>query len=167
MSKPITTSDLLKKYNYLQQVKQYPGNRSVTKNIKTELKREFPGVKFSVVSSHPDGSVRINVRWADGPTHKAVEGIVDKYQEGYFNAMEDTYEYDESEFNRLFGGVGYVSTYRTVSDSHRDRVLNEICLRLGYPKMTWEAACKFNAGGELLSHKVNRELHSRYLTPAI
>lgn len=41
-------------------------------NLKTVLKKKFPGVRFKVVDCH-DGSYR--VRWTDGPTREEVQAI--------------------------------------------------------------------------------------------
>lgn len=84
------------------------------KNIRFLLKKNFPGVKFSVrKSSHSC----INVNWTDGPTRDAVENVVDKFQEGSFNGMEDIYEYKTSPFNRVYGGVQYLFCERSLSDA--------------------------------------------------
>lgn len=79
--------------------------RLAAANIRIELKRDFPGVSFSVRSSH--SSVRVG--WTDGPTAKAVEAVTGKYQCGDFNGMEDIYEYDaDNTFSDVFGGPQYV-----------------------------------------------------------
>ncbi|ELV0485909.1 hypothetical protein SFE90_005030 [Salmonella enterica] len=83
------------------------------KNIRILLKKHFPGVKFSV---RKRDYTCINVSWTDGPTREAVEAIVDKFQEGSFNGMEDIYEYNHSAFNRVYGGVQYLFCSRDVSD---------------------------------------------------
>lgn len=83
------------------------------KNIRILLKKHFPGVKFSV---RKRDYTCINVSWTDGPTRDTVEAIVDKFQEGNFNGMEDIYEYNDSAFNRVYGGVKYLFCSRDVSD---------------------------------------------------
>lgn len=62
------------------------------KNIRKELK-QFKGVKFSVCNPHY-GSVK--VKWTDGPTLEKVKAIINKYKDGYFNSMQDIYEYSAS-----------------------------------------------------------------------
>jgi len=90
-----------------------PGDNP-TKNIRIELKREFPKTKFSVTTTRGTGSIRIN--WTDGPTVEKVVKITGKYQEGNFNGMEDIYEYDHDNlFAVVFGGAQYVFENRAES----------------------------------------------------
>lgn len=44
--------------------------------IRTKLKSNFPGFKFSVTSDY--NSIRI--RWADGPAPKKIQEITNKYK---------------------------------------------------------------------------------------
>ncbi len=80
-----------------------------SKNIKTELKKVFPRIKFSVRCPHY-GTVDID--WNDGPTCKQVEEISDKYAAGNFNGMEDIYEYNDNLFGKVFGDAKYIFTNR-------------------------------------------------------
>jgi hypothetical protein len=83
-----------------------PGDNPA-KNIRIELKRAFPSVKFSVTTARGTGS--INIGWTDGPTTEQVKEISDKYQEGNFNGMEDIYEYNrDNVWAEVFGGARYV-----------------------------------------------------------
>lgn len=81
------------------------GSAVVAKNIRTELKRAFPGVKFSV---RKDGYDCVRVRWNDAPSEKEVEAITKRYQEGYFDGMEDMYVYAETPWTEVFGGIRFV-----------------------------------------------------------
>lgn len=104
-------------------------------NIRIELKRAFPGVKFSVKSEHR-GSSSINIHWTDGPTVEQVEKITAKYQEGNFNGMEDIYEHDHNnQFPDLFGGARYVFENRHESPDLILRAAKE----LGYDIITGES----------------------------
>lgn len=85
----------------------------VADNIRTELKRNFPGLKFSV-KKHSYSCY--HVEWTDGATVEEVEKIVDKFQGGNFNGMEDIYEYRTTPFTSLFGSVQYVFTNRHISE---------------------------------------------------
>ena len=79
---------------------RYSGKLAAS-NIRTELRRAFPGVKFSVrKSSH--GAV--NVRWTDGPTATEVQELVGKYKRGHFNGMEDIYEDERSAWCEVVTG---------------------------------------------------------------
>lgn len=87
---------------------------AAVKNIRTELKTMFPGVKFSVRQDR--GVSAIDVRWDDGPTGRQVNAIILKYKQGHFNGMDDMYEYERSPWTEAFGGAQYVNARRTVSD---------------------------------------------------
>ncbi|EQB33585.1 hypothetical protein M529_03680 [Sphingobium ummariense RL-3] len=81
-------------------------------NIRAELKAAFPGIRFGVRKAHW-GSV--SVTWTDGPTEKRVGEIVNKYQGGHFNGMDDIYERADSPWTSVFGGSKYVFTSREFS----------------------------------------------------
>lgn len=114
---------------HLEQVK--PGSYATAKlgaaNIRTELKRAFPGIKFSVRSDSFSGGDSIDISWELGPTADEVQAITAKYQEGHFNGMEDIYEDDRDNiWPELFGGAKYVMTHRSESAGH-DAVAAALC----------------------------------------
>ena len=101
-----------------------PGDNA-TKNLRIELKREFPAVKFSVTTRRGTGS--INIDWTDGPTIEQVKKISDKYQEGNFNGMEDIYEYNHAQvWTEIFGGARYVFENRHESPELTLRAAKEM-----------------------------------------
>lgn len=106
---------LRQEYPYLKQLGNDDRSAKVgAANIRTELKRAFPGVKFSVRMS---GGSAIDVYWTDGPTKSQVETITGKYQYGNFNGMEDIYERDTNNvWPDVFGGDNYVFEHRDYSD---------------------------------------------------
>lgn len=85
-----------------------PGDEAA-KNIRRDLKRHFPGVKFSV---RKDGS-SIDVRWDCGPTTKQVTAITGRYEYGSFDGMTDCYDHHDNPFSDVFGGVRYVMEKRS------------------------------------------------------
>lgn len=90
---------------------------AAAKNIRKELKAAFPGVKFAVRSSKYAGGNSINVNYVDGPAREKVDEIINKYEYGNFNGMEDIYEYNEDMyFNEAFGGAKYIFASREMSD---------------------------------------------------
>jgi len=95
------------------------------KNIRKELK-QFKGVKFSVRNRHY-GSVDVN--WTDGPTLEKVKAIINKYKDGYFNSMQDIYEYSASPFNTVFGSAQYPSGQRSYSDAMVGKVISDYDLK--------------------------------------
>ena len=98
-----------------------------SKNIRRELKDAFPKTKFSVRSQSFSGGDDINISWTDGPTTEEVEKITGKYQEGYFNGMEDIYEYSKTNvWPDVFGGAKYVMTNRSYSNEAYLQAVAEI-----------------------------------------
>jgi len=61
--------------------------------IKTILKREFPGIAFSVRSESFSGGDSVHVSWNLGPTSEQVNKLISRYQYGHFDGMIDCYEY--------------------------------------------------------------------------
>ncbi len=59
------------------------------KLIRKAIKREFPGVKFSVRSKTYSGGASIRVDWIDGPRQKAVEAVAGAFAGGRFDGMID------------------------------------------------------------------------------
>lgn len=101
-------------------------------NIRKLLKQEFPGVKFSVRSESFAGGNAISIHWTDGPTSKQVEAIASDFKQGYFNGMDDSYEYNRSSFVQIFGGAKYVSASRTLSPDG----MRQVAAEMGYDPAT-------------------------------
>jgi len=85
------------------------------KNLKTELTRTFPGIKFSTRSESYGGGDSIDVSWTDGPTDNEVKKISSKYQEGSFDGMVDLYTSNHAVWPEVFGGAKYVGENRHYS----------------------------------------------------
>lgn len=120
---------LSKGFPYL--VKRSDTNKSPwalgAQNIKTELARAFPGIKFSVKSESYSGGDSINVSWIDGPTDEEVKKITDKYQESDFNGMEDIKEYRHTTWPTIYGGADYVFENRDYAEETRILLVKELC----------------------------------------
>jgi len=105
-------------YSYLVQVDQ--SNHSSyaigAKNIKIELKKAFPSIKFSVTSEGYSMGCSINISWDNGPSRKEVEKFTNKYQEGWFDGMQDLYNYSDQVWTDVFGGAKYVSCDREITE---------------------------------------------------
>lgn len=84
-------------------------------NLRTELRRAFPGHKFRVTTERYSGGTSLSVAWTDGPALSRVEAIADKYQPGHFDGMTDCYEYMPSAWTEAFGSAKYVQTTRNFS----------------------------------------------------
>lgn len=93
-------------------------------NLKKELTKAFPGIKFSVRSDH--NSIRIG--WIDGPTSKQVEAVSNKYEDGRFDGMTDCHEYDHSAYGEAVDLVLGRATYVFPSRSNSPRFLKDVVL---------------------------------------
>lgn len=86
------------------------GGKLVAHNVRIELKKAFPGFKFSVTSDHNS----CDVKWAHGPTTAQVKPILSKYRAGHFDGMTDCYSHDrDATFSQVFGAVEYANCYRS------------------------------------------------------
>lgn len=101
--------------------KQMSAHAQCAKEIRQDLKKAFPGVKFSVRSDTFSMGNSVDVSWTDGPTDEAVSAIVRKYQYGHFDGMVDMYEYSNKRED--IAQVKFVQTHRTMSDEIRDKII--------------------------------------------
>lgn len=101
------------------------------KNIRTELKRGFAGVAFSVRTSKYAGGNSVDVSWIDGPTREQVEKITNKYVGGRFDGMTDCYDYKSSPWTEVFGEAKYLHCSREHSDKAVESAIRRACNRLG------------------------------------
>ena len=69
--------------------KTYLTLKETAKLLRAALKKNFPGVKFSVRSESFAGGSAIRVSYTDGPLQKAVEKVVNCYAYGGFDGMID------------------------------------------------------------------------------
>ncbi len=60
--------------------------------LKTALRAQYPGVKFSVRKDRGTACAWLRVTYTDGPTDRAVQAIADRYSGQRFNAMTDVYD---------------------------------------------------------------------------
>lgn len=65
-------------------------NKEVAKEIRKAL-NVFNGVKFSVTCRR--GGDSVTIRYQDGPTSESVNKLVNCFELGHFNGMNDCYEY--------------------------------------------------------------------------
>lgn len=124
---------LKKKYSYLTMNPKTARER--TDNVRKVLKKHFPGVKFSVRYDSFSGGDSCDVRYEDGPLYEDVAMYVRMFQDSHADFTGDYWDYDPSEFNKLFGGFKYTHTERKWSDSVREKYLAEVAD--DYPK-SWD-----------------------------
>jgi len=105
---------------------------NVAKIIRQKLKHKYPAVKFTVRSESFSGGNAVSINWENGPTVDQIENIVNVYQYGYFNGMEDVYEYshkksiDENGKIVDMPGVKYVQTNRNITDEIYNKLIERI-----------------------------------------
>lgn len=73
----------------------YLSAADTAKLVRIALKREFPGVKFSVRSDTYAGGASIRIHWTDGPTKPEVEKITRAYAGADFDGSIDLKCYTE------------------------------------------------------------------------
>lgn len=92
------------------------------RNVRRMLKQAFPRCRFSV---RKDGYGCFRVAWTDGPSDDAVKPIVERFQRGRFNGMEDIYEADRhNAWCETFGGAKYAFTSRDISAELYDQAID-------------------------------------------
>jgi len=97
----------------------------VAKNVRKDLARNFPGVKFSV---RKDGYSRLNIEWTDGPTEDEVKAVAGKHQDACDRDRwnEDLWVYSPTHFTTVFGGVENIWYRRDISPERRNAKKAEI-----------------------------------------
>ena len=63
------------------------------KVLRLVLRREFPGVRFSVRSERYANGASITVAWSGGPSREAVNAVTSQYQGAHFDGMIDLMTY--------------------------------------------------------------------------
>lgn len=123
---------------------------AAAKNTRTELKRAFPGVKFSVKTSRFSMGNDMRVTWTDGPNVYQVEQITEQYSAGTFDGMTDCYNYERGAWTDAFGQAKYVLTDRHYSDAAIESAIRyvkqEYAGNLKDREITEITAAQFNAG---------------------
>lgn len=138
--------------------RRYISAKDQSKAAREILRREFPGVKFSVRTQH---HTSVNVSWTDGPTDAAVSAAIGHLAGGWFDGMTDSYNHesdlmanDDGTFEIVSSGAQYVFTRRDISDDWRDEIIRTFADRLGeaitYPDDAWrKVALHVDRDGEL------------------
>lgn len=100
-------------------------------NIRQELRRAFPGVKFTVRSDSFSMGNSVNVGWDLGPTTREVDALLGKYQYGHFDGMEDIYRHDQSDFGDavdiVLGRSKFVFGQRDIPPAARQVIAESLC----------------------------------------
>jgi hypothetical protein len=128
-------------------------------NIRKELKKAFPKIKFSVRSEKFSGGDSVTVEYTDAVPRETVEKIINKYEEGTFDGMTDCYNYDhDNVWVRVYGGTKYLRVERRISDEINKAAAADLAARFG-ETFNGDAGNQFiKAANEWLSTLVYRAL---------
>lgn len=115
-------------FQYLEQIGEYQPTANVAKNIRRDLKKHFPKIKFSVRKGGYDD---ISVSWVNGPTTEQVKVITGKYKNKFLDDSLDFSNYSPSAWNKVFGGVGSLFLSREMDDNLLSIAITAINSRMG------------------------------------
>lgn len=151
--------ELKKQYPYLTELQTPYDHVTCGKNIRAELKKNFPNVKFSVRYESFSMGDAYRVSWDDGPIVQEVDALLHKFASGRFDGMTDSSWTEIDDFNEVFGDVKYVSTSRNVTDEGLARVkdlfgLNECNYRV-FDYLNCKAAKKYHKAAEAAVREIN------------
>ena len=132
------------------------------KLLRAQLKRDFPGTKFSVRSDTYSGGASIRVRYTDGPKKAAVDKVAQLYAGATFDGMIDLKSYhtswlrdEDGEPQEVHFGADFVFVDRDESPERRQRIIAAVerGTRLPYDPSTRMPGYWYpqDAGVELLS----------------
>jgi hypothetical protein len=100
--------------------KIYESATETAKKVKKELKKYFPGVKFSVTSEKYSMGSRVIIFWTDGPIQEDVQLVAACFQSCSFDGMDDSTAYHGYEYEgKLYRGADYVRCSRIISPEYR------------------------------------------------
>ena len=85
------------------------------KNIRTELRDAFPGIKFSVTSDSYSMGCSVDVRWTAGPTEKEVDAVIGDYCNSEFDGMQDLSTYVDKA-KHVYGHAKHIGTHRDTKE---------------------------------------------------
>ncbi len=94
------------------------------KEVKAELKKAFPTVKFNVSSKVYSGGSSIDIDWSFGPSIKEVKEISDRRQYGNFDGMTDSYNYTGAGLEVTENGLKEVASAKYVFENRNTKYLN-------------------------------------------
>lgn len=107
-------------YSFLTVVTDKYGQKTAANNLRTLLKVKFPATKFSVKKNYYNS---YTVRWEDGPTERQVNEITHLFKNEKWDGMIESSHSIDTPFNQRYGGIGYISTSRNISDAVRNQEL--------------------------------------------
>ena len=133
--------------------KQLSSQAQCAKDIKQELRRVFPSVKFSIRSDSFSGGNSVDIGWDLGPTDRQVEAITKKYQAGSFDGMTDCYNYAKTSTS---SSAKYVHTQRHTPQPIMEQACRAYAALLGEP---------IPEGTEVWNHRIVN--HGEYISTLV
>jgi len=130
---------------------------ATAKAIRERLKKEFPGVKFSVKAKTFSMGDSVDIYWTDGPRTQDVDAITRQYQKGYFDGMTDCYEYRPIDPALGCPGAKFVHCHRAITPEYAQALIQK-----------WEEAkgCQYNRqdiyGRKKTAHGIVFEIEQDY-----
>lgn len=89
------------------------GCEVAVRNIRIELKKLFPKIKFSV---RKKSCSSVWISWKEEELNqREVSEALDKYTTGYYDQLSDCHLSEDSPWNVVFGGVEYMTCQRSYS----------------------------------------------------
>ena len=90
-------------------------NKKTAQNIRADLKKHYPKIKFSVTSDHNS----VNIRYvSDKVSSYEVEKLLAKFTAGSFDGSDDSYHYSNTAFSKVFSTIKYIFADRTFTNEH-------------------------------------------------
>ena len=83
--------------------------------IRKVLKHIHPEIKFQITSKSYSGGNSVEIQYTNGVATKEIEKIVNCFEYGSFNGMEDIYEYTNT--NKNIPQVKYIFVNRHLSET--------------------------------------------------
>lgn len=117
-----------KEYSFLTVTTDKYDQKTAANNLRTLLKVKFPATKFSVKKYHYNS---YTVSWEDGPSEPQVSEITRLFKDEGWDGMSDSSYSINTPFNQRYGGIGYISTSRNISDAVRSQELELLNKELG------------------------------------
>lgn len=117
-----------KEYSFLTVATDKYDQKVAANNLRTLLKVKFPATKFSVKKDYYNS---YTVSWEDGPADRQVSEITHLFKDEGFDGMTDSSYSITTPFNQRYGGIGYISTNRKISQAIREQELELLNKELG------------------------------------
>ena len=94
------------------------------KLIREDLKKAFPQIKFKVTSSNYSMGNSVDIDYTDGVESDKIKAIILKYEDGYFNGMDDSYNHYKNPDN--IPRAKYIHVNREISEQVKAQLLKEL-----------------------------------------